>query len=107
MSVHQDRGALNASIQAVELTRTPTSRWSHMPIFATNVSTTEFTPHPKNDEHRNELVHYLRRSTGSWTTLRAGMVIAEPQEGIIGDGLGDDTVFVYEGVAEVRTVEGE
>jgi uncharacterized cupin superfamily protein len=78
-----------------------------MPIYTTTSSTNDYMPHPKNDETRNESVHYLRRSTGNWTTLRTGMVIAEPQEGIVGDGLGDDQVYVLAGVAEVHSSDGE
>jgi len=52
-------------------------------------------------------MHCLRKASGSWSTFRAGLVIAEPEEGVIGDGEGDDTIFVLEGVAEVRTEEGE
>ena len=74
-----------------------------MAIFATNLSTADFQPNPPHDER----IHYLRRSSGSWTTLRAGMVIAQPEEGVVADGAGDDTVFVLEGVAEVRTADGE
>jgi uncharacterized cupin superfamily protein len=74
-----------------------------MPVYTTNTSTTDYTPHA---EYR-EQVHYLRRSEGSWGLIRAGMVIAEPEENVIGDGKGDDTIFVLEGVAEVRTEEGE
>lgn len=74
-----------------------------MPIFATNTSTTEYEPHPS----CNERSHYLRKSTGNWSTLRAGLVIAEPEEGVVGDGKGDDTVFVLEGLAHVRTADGE
>ena len=74
-----------------------------MAIFSTSTSTTDYVPHPTVKERS----HYLRKSSGNWTTLRAGLVIAEPEEGVVGDGKGDDTVFVLEGVAHVRTEEGE
>jgi uncharacterized cupin superfamily protein len=75
-----------------------------MPVFRTSVDTDDYEPHPPYDER----AHYLRKSSGpDGRVLRAGFVIAEVQDGVIGDGKGDDTVFVLEGKAMVTTAEGE
>jgi uncharacterized cupin superfamily protein len=72
-----------------------------MAPFKTNVSTTDY----EQSSEYNEKLHYLRRSEGNWTTLRAGLVIAQPEKGVVSNGAGDDTVFVIAGEAHV-TVEG-
>lgn len=75
-----------------------------MPVFKSSLSTATFEPHPPH----NEVTHYMRKSSGpDGRVLRAGIVIAEPEEGIEGDGGGDDTVFVLEGHAVVRMGDGE
>lgn len=71
------------------------------PPFRTNISTTDYVQSAEHDEK----FHYLRRSEGEWTVLRAGFVIAQPERGVVGSGAGDDTVFVLAGVAHV-TSEG-
>jgi uncharacterized cupin superfamily protein len=75
-----------------------------MPVYLTSLATAKYEPHPPNDE----VTHYLRRSEGpDGRVLRAGFVIAQPETGVIGDGAGDDNVFVLEGHAIVRTADGE
>ena len=75
-----------------------------MPVFKSSLATATFEPHPPN----KEVTHYMRKSGGpDGRVLRAGIVIAEPEEGVVGDGAGDDTVFVLEGHAVVRTADGE
>lgn len=72
-----------------------------MTPFRTNVGTADYV---QSDEH-DEQHHYLRKSEGSWSLLRAGLVVAQPEEGVGGSGAGDDTVFVLAGEARV-TVAG-
>jgi uncharacterized cupin superfamily protein len=75
-----------------------------MPVFKTSLETATYEPHPPYDE----VAHYLRKSKGpDGRVLRAGFIIAEPQEGVLAAGDGDDNVFVLEGHAIVRTDEGE
>jgi len=70
-------------------------------LFRTSLSTADYVQSSECDEKH----HYLRRSEGSWTTLRAGLVVAQPEKGVVGSGAGDDTVFVLAGEAHV-TVSG-
>ena len=65
--------------------------------FQTNVSTADYVQSDDYDEKH----HHLRKSEGSWSVLRAGLVIAQPEEGVKGSGDGDDTVFVLAGEAHV------
>src|SRR5579864_4158004 len=74
-----------------------TSRGASMLPFRTNVSTTDYVQSDAHDEKH----HYLRKSEGEWRILRAGLVIAQPEEGVVGSGDGDDTVFVLAGEAHV------
>jgi mannose-6-phosphate isomerase-like protein (cupin superfamily) len=67
----------------------------------TNIATTDYVDSNEYDEKH----HYLRKSEGNWSVLRAGFVIAQPEEGVAGSGAGDDTVFVLSGEAHV-TVAG-
>jgi len=69
-----------------------------MAPFKTNVATAEFVQSDEYDEKH----HYLRKSEGTWSVLRAGMVIAQPEQGVPGSGAGDDTVFVLSGEAHVE-----
>jgi quercetin dioxygenase-like cupin family protein len=69
-----------------------------MPPFKTNVATTDYVQSDDYDEKH----HYLRKSEGTWSVLRAGLVIAQPQGGVPGSGAGDDTVFVLAGEAHVE-----
>ena len=71
--------------------------------FKTNVSTTDYVQ----SSDYNERHHYLRRSEGKWTVLRAGFVIAQPEEGVVGTGAGDDTVFVLAGEARVTIPDAD
>jgi mannose-6-phosphate isomerase-like protein (cupin superfamily) len=68
-----------------------------MTPFKTNISTSDYNQSAEYDEK----LHYLRRSEGNWTILRAGFVIAQPEEGVLGSGAGDDTIFVLAGEARV------
>jgi uncharacterized cupin superfamily protein len=75
-----------------------------MAVFKTSLSTATFEPHPPYDE----VTHYLRKTVGpDGRVLRAGFVIAQPEEGVLAEGAGDDTVFVLEGHAIVKTADGE
>jgi ethanolamine utilization protein EutQ (cupin superfamily) len=75
-----------------------------MPVFKTSLATATYEPHPPYDER----AHYLRKSQGpDGRVLRAGFMIAEVQDDVLADGLGDDNVFVLEGHAIVETGEGE
>lgn len=69
--------------------------------FRTNVSTTDYVQSETNDEKH----HYLRKSEGEWRILRAGLVIAQPEEGVVGSGAGDDNVFVLAGEAHVTIAD--
>jgi uncharacterized cupin superfamily protein len=71
--------------------------------FKTTTATTDYV---QSDEY-DEKTHYLRKSEGSWSVLRAGMVIAQPEEGVESNGAGDDTVFVLAGEAHVRVADAE
>lgn len=75
-----------------------------MPVYKSNVASATFEPHPPFDE----VSHYVRKWSGpGGRVLRVGFVIAQPQDGVVGDGAGDDNVFVLEGHAIVTTAEGE
>jgi mannose-6-phosphate isomerase-like protein (cupin superfamily) len=65
--------------------------------FRTNIDTTEYVQ----SETYDEMHHYLRKSQGSWSVLRAGFVVAQPEEDVQGSGEGDDNVFVLSGEAHV------
>jgi ethanolamine utilization protein EutQ (cupin superfamily) len=71
--------------------------------FKTNVATTEYVQSSEYDEKH----HYLRKSEGSWSVLRAGFVIAQPEEGVAGSGEGDDNVFVLAGEAHVIVADSD
>ena len=72
-----------------------------MPPYRTSVATTDYVQSEEHDEQH----HYLRKSEGSWSVLRAGFVIAQPEEGVEGSGAGDDTVFVLAGEAHVTVAD--
>ena len=74
-----------------------------MKPFRTNLSTTDYV---QSTEY-NEKLHYLRKSEGNWTILRAGFVIAQPEQSVPGSGAGDDTVFVLAGEAHVTIPDEE
>lgn len=74
-----------------------------MTPFRTNVATTDYVQSDEYDEKH----HYLRRSEGSWSVLRAGFVVAQPEEGVAGSGAGDDTVFVLAGEAHVTVADSD
>jgi ethanolamine utilization protein EutQ (cupin superfamily) len=69
--------------------------------FRTNTAATDYAQSDTHDEKH----HYLRKSEGSWSVLRAGLVIAQPEEGVEGSGAGDDTVFVLAGEAHVTVAD--
>jgi len=71
--------------------------------FKTNVSTTDY----QQSETYDEKHHYLRKSEGSWNVLRAGLVIAQEEQGVVGSGDGDDTVFVLAGEAHVTIPDAD
>jgi uncharacterized cupin superfamily protein len=71
--------------------------------FRTSVATDEYVQSDEYDEKH----HYLRKSEGSWSVLRAGLVVAQPEEGVIGSGAGDDTVFVLAGEAHVSVPDSD
>jgi quercetin dioxygenase-like cupin family protein len=71
--------------------------------FRTDTATTDYVQSDEYDEKH----HYLRKSEGTWSVLRAGMVIAQPEEGVESTGAGDDTVFVLAGEAHVEIPDSE
>jgi uncharacterized cupin superfamily protein len=71
--------------------------------FRTNVASAEYIQSDEYDEKH----HYLRKSEGSWSLLRAGLVVAQPEEGVVGSGDGDDTVFVLAGEAHVSVADSD
>jgi mannose-6-phosphate isomerase-like protein (cupin superfamily) len=71
--------------------------------FQTSVATTDYVQSDEYDEKH----HYLRKSQGSWSVLRAGLVVAQPEEGVAGSGAGDDTVFVLAGEAHVTIPDSD
>jgi uncharacterized cupin superfamily protein len=71
--------------------------------FRTSVASAEYIQSDEYDEKH----HYLRKSEGSWSLLRAGLVVAQPEEGVVGSGDGDDTVFVLAGEAHVSVPDSD
>jgi ethanolamine utilization protein EutQ (cupin superfamily) len=71
--------------------------------FRTSIATADYVQSDEYDEKH----HYLRKSEGSWSVLRAGLVVAQPEEGVVGSGDGDDTVFVLAGEAHVSLPDSD
>jgi ethanolamine utilization protein EutQ (cupin superfamily) len=71
--------------------------------YRTNMSTDDYVQSEAYDEKH----HYLRKSEGSWSVMRAGLVIAQPEEGVYSEGAGDDNVFVLAGEAHVEIPDSE
>jgi quercetin dioxygenase-like cupin family protein len=74
-----------------------------MPVYKTSLSTAEYEP----DLEHKEVKHYLRKSEPGERVLRAGFIIAQPEQGVPGSGHGDDNVFVLAGEAHVTMADGE
>jgi uncharacterized cupin superfamily protein len=77
------------------------TRGERMQPYRTNLATKDYVQSQDHDEKH----HYLRKSEGSWSVLRAGFVIAQPEEGVEGSGSGDDTVLVLAGEAHVTIAD--